>query len=332
MNIKQAISSSIKTLIAAGICLCPIKKNKIVMESFGGKNFSDNPKMIALEIVREGKPWDVVWLSNKKPDDLPDEIRWVKYGTIKALYEWGTARVWIDNIRHQVRPIKRRKQYYIQTWHGSFSLKCLEKDCEDKLDKDYVKSAKKDGRITDAIVSSCKFYDDIYSSSFWLNDSAEILKTGSPRNDVLFQLRNNHSINERVRANFKLCKDDFLVLYAPTFRDDHSIDGYIQSFDPIVKAFEENLNRDCRVLIRMHPNVSDQASVFQLSQKIIDVSSYPDAQELALASDCVISDYSSIIFDYMFLQKPVFICALDIKKYNETRGLLPVIQIGRAHV
>ena len=325
MSIKKTISLSIKTLIAASFCLCPIKKNKIVMESFGGKNFSDNPKVIALEIVKQKKPWDVVWLSLEKPEDLPEEIRWVKYGTIKALYEWGTARVWIDNVRHQFRPIKRKKQYYIQTWHGAFSLKCIEKDAEDKLDKEYVKSAKKDGYLTDAIISSCKFYDDIYSKSFWLNEHTEILKTGSPRNDALFQLMDNNQTAKSVRARLNLGTDTFVVLYAPTFRDDHTLDGYIKTFDSIVMAFENRFKRKCIVLIRMHPNVSDQGEVYQSSDKIINVSNYPDAQELAFASDCVISDYSSIMFDFLFLHKPVFVCALDIEKYNETRGLLPVI-------
>lgn len=325
MSIKKTISLSIKTLIAASFCLCPIKKNKIVMESFGGKNFSDNPKVIALEIVKQKKPWDVVWLSQEKPTDLPEEIRWVKYGTIKALYEWGTARVWIDNVRHQFRPIKRKRQYYIQTWHGAFSLKCIEKDAEDKLDKEYVKSAKKDGRITNAIISNSKLLDEVFERAFWLNQNAKILRIGCPRNDTLFQHMKDKGIAKKVKKKLGIPEDTYTILYAPTFRDDHSTDGYIKGFDQIITSFERKLNKKCCVLIRMHPNVSKQALGFDFSSNIINASDFPDVQELALATDCVISDYSTIVFDYLLLKKPAFLCALDIDHYNELRGVLPII-------
>lgn len=324
-KVKAKICIMMKTFFSLMFCLCPIKKNKIVLESFGGKNFSDNPKMIALEIVKQKKPWDVVWLSIDRPSDLPKEIRWVKYGTIKALHEWGTSRVWIDNIRHQVRPIKRKGQYYIQTWHGPFPIKCIEKYAEDKLDKDYVKSAKKDGRLIDAIVSSDKLLDETYKEAFWLNDNVEFLRVGAPRNDRLFTLKNDKKVFEKVRETFCIPPDAFVVLYAPTFRDDRSTNGYLKSFEQIVESFEKEYNKKTFVLVRMHPSVSNLELDYRYNDKIINASDYSDAQELSLATNCVISDYSSIIYDYAFLNKPVFLCALDIEHYNELRGLRPII-------
>lgn len=336
-RIKEKTSILLKTVISLLFCVIPIKKNKVVCESFGGKNFSDNPKMIALEIVKEKKQWDLVWLSNEKPSDLPKEIRWVKYGSIKALYEWGTARVWIDNIRHQIRPIKRKGQYYIQTWHGPFPIKCIEKYAEDKLDKEYVISAKKDGRLIDAVVSSDKLLDETYKEAFWLNDNVDFLRVGAPRNDRLFTRMKDKNVVEKVKDHFCIDSDTFTVLYAPTFRDDHSTDGYINSFDEITEAFEKRYDKKVCVLIRMHPNVSSIELGYKYNDKTINASDYPDTQDLSLATDCVISDYSSIIYDYAFLNKPVFLCALDIEHYNELRGVRPILyelpfSLAKSHV
>ena len=325
INIKWRIKSTLQAGLSVLFCLCPIKKNKIVLESFGGTNYSDNPKMIVEEAIAEHKPWDIVWLSVEKPNDLPEPVRWVEYGSNKALYEWGTARVWVDNVRQQFRPIKRKGQYYIQTWHASFSLKLIEKDCEDKLDKNYVKAAQKDGQRTDAIVSNSKLLDDVYKRAFWLQDRAELWQTGLPRNDTLFQHQDDKGFVEKVRRFFGIDQDQYVVLYAPTFRDDRSTGGYLNDFDKIIEAFERKYAKKCRLLVRMHPNVSKHSLGFHYNDNIINASDYPDVQELAIATDCVISDYSTIVFDYMLLRKPVFLCALDLDHYNALRGVFPII-------
>lgn len=302
----------------------PIDEFKIVFESFAGKNYSDSPKEIAEEIIKKNKPWNLVWLSKDKPKDLPSSIKWVRYGSYAAIREWATARLWIDNVRHQNRPRKRNEQLYLQTWHAPFSVKCIEKDAEEKLDSDYVESAKYDGSICDAILSNSKLLDEVYERAFWLSQKTKILKFGFPRNDKLFRNGGDIEYKHRIRNELNITEDDYVVLYAPTFRDNRTTDGYVKAFDEIIDAFEKRFKKNVVVLVRLHPVAYRLIDFYKYNEKIRNLSNYPDVQELVLASDCCISDYSSTVFDFSMIDKPVFICALDIDEYNEQRGLLPV--------
>lgn len=113
-----------------------------------------------------------------------------------------------------------------------------------------------------------------------------------------------------------------MVLYAPTFRDDYTTDGYKLNFEEIREAFQNRFCRPCWMLIRLHPNARKQVEKMKFTSRIINVTSYPDIQELSIASDAVISDYSSTVFDFSIIKKPAFICALDLQHYVETRGLV----------
>ena len=113
-----------------------------------------------------------------------------------------------------------------------------------------------------------------------------------------------------------------MVLYAPTFRDDYTTNGYKLDFEKVRKAFETRFGKPCWMLIRLHPNARRQVNEIEFTSEIIDMTSYPDIQELSIASDVVISDYSSSVFDFSTMGKPAFICALDLQHYMETRGLL----------
>lgn len=305
--------------------LKPIEEFKIVLESFGGRNYSDSPKEIVEEILREKKKWKLVWLSSgERPADLPSSIKWVRYGSFSAIKEWATAKLWIDNVRRLSRPKKRNDQLYIQTWHAPFSVKCIEKDAEDKLDGDYIEAAKYDGSITDAILSNSRLLDEVYERAFWLSPKTKILRYGFPRNDKLIKRSSDDEYRNRIREKLNIDETAYVVLYAPTFRDDSSTNGYIRSFDGVIDAITKKFGRKAVVLIRLHPVASRLANFYQYNDTVIDVTNYPDVQDLVLASDCCISDYSSTVFDFSMINKPVFICALDIGHYKELRGLLPV--------
>ncbi len=101
----------------------PIKKNKVVVINFYGNGYGDNPKYICEELIKTHEELDVIWLVNKMDDVFPNQIRKVKYKSIKAIYEMATAKIWIDNARKRKYVIKRNGQYYIQTWHGGIRIK-----------------------------------------------------------------------------------------------------------------------------------------------------------------------------------------------------------------
>ena len=144
--------------------LLPIKNNRILVENFFGKGFGDSPKYIVKELLN-GKTLDleVIWLvKGKFYTDIPSEIKQVKRGTLAELYYLSTSKVWIDNERKHLGVVKRRKQYYIQTWHSPLRLKKIEMDACENLTEFYKKTIKHDSKNMDLISAGCDFSYNIY--------------------------------------------------------------------------------------------------------------------------------------------------------------------------
>ena len=306
------------------VYLLPIKENRIVFDNFGGKGYGDSTKYIAEELIKSGRNYELIWLvDNLSSYEFPKQIKTVKIDSIKALCMRATAKVWIDNVRH-LHPVKKKKeQVYLQAWHAPFGPKKAEADAEKELGEDYVREAKYDGQIADGIISNSKLLDNQFKRAFWLSDHVEILSYGLPRNDFLARQIDNTCKYDYLRNKFGFEKDGFYILYAPTFRDNYSLEGYKLEYEKIAKEFSAKVNKKARIVVRLHPNVWNQSNYINYGENILNGTVYPDMQELLLACDALISDYSSCVFDFAILKKPVFICALDIKEYEKTRGLLP---------
>lgn len=299
---------------------CPIKKNKIVFDNFLGRGYGDNPKYIAEEILRQGLAWELVWISKEKQDSFPSGIRVVPHGSHKAMREWASAKVWISNVRNTPRPEKKNGQVYLQTWHGGIGFKFVEGAVEEKLGSGYIIRAKRDGRETDAIISACREQDDEFTKHFWLSPKTEILKIGQPRLEPIFRT-NTQDYRSQIRNEIGIQDDVGVVLYAPTFRDDRSIEAYNLDLNAVVAAFEKKHNRKFVLLVKLHPNMLSQRDLFTYRSSIVDMTCYPDIQKLYLISDYLISDYSSASFDFSLLNKPVLLYVPDYNHYMETRGL-----------
>lgn len=299
-----------------GFCFSffPIHKKKIVFQNFGGKGYGDNPKYIAEEMLKQNKPYHLVWLVKDMESVLPNGIHKVKYGSIRAYYELATAKVWIDNIRNGLRVRKKKKQFYIQTWHGSIPLKKIEKSAEELLDRNYIKKAKKDGKITDLMLSNSKWCTQLYLNDFWY--SGEVLEKGVPREDML--ARNPQDFQLKVKDFFGLSQSKKIILYAPTFRQTRNMDVFTFDYEEAISAFENSFKDEFVLLIRLHPNDTMLYQHIKESERVINASSYPDMQELLLASDILITDYSSTMFEFSAIQKKVFLFTKDLQQYLQT--------------
>lgn len=296
----------------------PIDSKKIVISNYNGKGYGDNGKYIVEEILRRNLGFNLVWLVNDDCDrNFPEKIRRVKHGSIKAIYEQVTAKVWIDNCRKSSYVRKRNKQFYMQTWHGGIALKKIEKDAENKLDPRYIDNAKNDSKMADIFISNSKFCTDMYKKAFWY--SGNILECGSPRNDILFDSSNKRAA-EKIRVYFGINKDVRILLYAPTFRLDLNTEVYNIDFESVIKALNIKFGGEWNVLLRLHPNMSKNAGFVKFDSKIKNASNYDDMYELLSASDILITDYSSTMFEFSFAYKPVFLYATDIYDYEEDRN------------
>lgn len=297
--------------------LFPVKDDKVLFINFNGRGFGCNPKYVAQEILNQGLNYDLVWLVSDLQEAFPEGIRKVRYESARAFYEVATARVIVANVKNDLRLIKKKKQYVIQTWHGSYSAKRLEKEAADTLTKRYLKESRKNSTQTDLFLSNSRVLSDCYRDAFWCE--CEIMECGFPRNDMLFT-KNADAELRRIKSALNIPRDGRMVLYAPTFRDDGSKDAYRIDCEGILRALGKN-GGDWYLLIRMHPNVGDIKEQFTFNQHVINATPYPDMQELLLASDILITDYSSTVFEFAAMEKPSFIYAPDVEEYQKMRGL-----------
>ncbi|MCM1181112.1 MAG: CDP-glycerol glycerophosphotransferase family protein [Clostridium sp.] len=279
-----------------------------------GKRYGDNPKYIADEILRKNLDYEIVWLI-KSADyaEWPEGIRPVKYTPIHVAYHLATARIWIDSNTKPLGVLKRKGQYYIQTWHGSYGLKKMYGDIPDKMNLFDKRNIQYNSKIQDLFVSNSDFYSEIYRRAFWY--SGEILKCGSPRNDIFFT--ENQQCLLRVQAFFKI-KDKKIALYAPTYRNDFDTDAYHLDFERLRGNLAKRFGGDWVILVRLHPhNMIDAEKFLDYTDTIVNATTYSVMQELLVAADLLISDYSSCMFDFVTTKKPCFMYASDAQKYKE---------------
>lgn len=296
----------------------PIQKNKIVILNFLGNGYGDNGKYIAKELLSQTNDYDVVWLTKKTGQSFLDGIREVAYGSLRAIYEQCTAKVWIDNRRKPGYVRKRKGQYYINTWHGNTALKKVEKDATGVLPYYYVNAAKRDSKMVDVFLSSGKWDTSIYKNSFWYD--GEIVECGYPRQDILFQNSNEQKIEIKRRLGIDL--EEQILLYVPTFRSgERAADLSVYNLDylKVIKALEERLGGKWRGMVRLHPNVAALGEKLNIPEEVINVTNYPDMQELMLIADCAISDYSSSLIEAGAAGKYGFVFATDFDVYMRER-------------
>ena len=299
--------------------LFPIENDKIVFESFFGKGYGDNPKYIAENLLKNTTmPLKIVWLIKGEPcDDFPKMVQTVKRGSFKELYHLSTAKVWVDNSRKHFGVRKRKNQYYMQTWHGSVYFKQIESDA--KLSIWYRTSAKRDSKMADVLLSSSRWQTEQYRRCFWYTGT--ILEIGMPRNDFLAgRMKEGVAVKKKVYDYFQIDCDKKIVLYAPTFRGDGNLDAYDIDYQKLMAALQKYWNGKWIVLVRLHPNIAGESSLVEYGEGVFNASLYSDMNELLLASELLITDYSSCLFDAVYIEKASIIYASDIEEYNNKRG------------
>lgn len=299
--------------------LLPIRSNKVFVSSYFGRGYGDNPKYIIEELLRLDQSIHIVWLVKDiaEADGLPAAVKPVLRGSLSEAYHMATSKVWLDNCR-RIFFRKRKKQFYIQTWHG-FALKRIEADVQEHLDSSYVQLAMKDSKAIDLIVSEADFMTGIYQNAFWYD--GKVVRWGSPRNDVMLDPEKMELCADKVRRHYNLDRKDKIVLYAPTFRTDHSLEPYKLDFTRVKEACQSRFGGEFKVFVRLHPNIVGKSNEICFGEEfIVNASYYPDMQELLAAADVVISDYSSLMFDFALSEKPCFQFATDIEDYKKDRN------------
>ncbi|MCX5382464.1 CDP-glycerol glycerophosphotransferase family protein [Streptomyces sp. NBC_00083] len=304
----------------------PLRKGLVVFESHMGKQFSDSPKAIYDEMRRQGVEFEAVWAyEGAKPTGFPKDATLVRRWSYPYLRALAQAEFWIDNQGFPKTLTKRAGTTYIQTWHGS-ALKRMGFDLPQmkvlaRPDRERLQQAL--DRFDHFLVRSEHDVRTL-AEAFRLRDD-RLLRVGYPRNDELVRAREQESasgVRERgaIAAELKIDPAKKVLLYAPTFRTTPK--GAVRRFElPFdVEAFAKRFGDEYTLLIRSHylnqvvlpPSVRD---------RVIDVSSGYDISPLLVLSDALITDYSSLMFDYTLLDRPMIFFTYDYEEYaGEARG------------
>lgn len=293
-------------------------KNIVVFNSFNGKGMADDPKYIALELLRKRANYRLVWLLNDtKNHDIPDGIEPVKLGSYKACYFLSVAKVWIDNCRGMSGwAYKRADQYYIQTWHSTLGIK--------KLGTDNLKSSisarkhvKREMSKVDLMYSNSDYRVEKYRNTFWYDGA--IIKCDLPRVSCI--MNQPEGIKDKICKWLSIPTYCKIAMYAPTFRDNNrdEFEVYQYDFDRIRQSLEMKFGDDYVMLIRLHPHLrnSSVAKKFKFCDKVIDATMLPDMEELLCITDVLFTDFSSSMFDCSIGGKIVFLIAKDFLHYTK---------------
>lgn len=302
-------------------CRQPLKLNKIVMRigEYGG-----HEKSITRQLVKLKTDLDIVWLVNSSETEAPFGVRLVYEGNWKRyIYELETAGIWVFDLYVPEFIRKRERQVYIQTKHWS-SITLKKFGLEDKsscISPEIEALVRMNGKRADYLFSGSEF--DEKSCRAGLAFQGKAVRLGSARSDILF----DETVKERVFTRFGLDTDTHVLLYAPTYRHEDWIGNQSLTvtldLKKVLTTFRNAWGGNWVLFVRLHPWLDFAKSGLTEADDRINVGNYPEGEELVAASDVMITDYSSIMFEAAFLKRPVFLYAPDKEKYlEEERGFL----------
>ncbi len=291
-------------------------RNVILFVSFMGMGFNDSPKAIYDYIVSHDKKkrFRLVW-AFEHPEEHP-ELDTVRIDSRKYFMTALKAKYWVTNtnIERGLR-FKKKDQVYLNTWHG-IALKHIGNDCPGRKDYNFD--------TVDHLVVSGAHDEKVWKSGFNA-DERTFLRCGMPRNEELWKAaaqdeKAEARRREGLKAQLGIPADKKVILYAPTWRD--SVDGgKTYAIKPPIHfdLWKQQLAKDYVVLFRAHHQTTSVLGV-QYDEFVRDASDYPNVNELMILADLLITDYSSIAFDYSILCRPILCYAYDYETYLAERG------------
>ncbi|WP_025727143.1 CDP-glycerol glycerophosphotransferase family protein [Heyndrickxia ginsengihumi] len=300
----------------------PAKKNVVMFESFLGKQYSDNPRAI-YEYMKEHHPeFKLYWSIDKRfiHNFEGKDLIYINRFSIKWLFAMARARYWVTNSRMPLWIPKPKHTIYLQTWHGT-PLKKLAADMDEvhmpgTTTSKYKRNFLKEASNWDYLISPNAYSTEIFRRAFQFEK--EMLETGYPRNDVLYNENKKETI-EAFKVKYGLPLDKKVILYAPTWRDNQFYGKGRYKFDLALDLtmLKERLGDEYIIVLRMHYLVAENFDLTPYTGFAYDFSNHEDIRELYLVADLLITDYSSVFFDYANLKRPMIFFVYDIDDYRD---------------
>ena len=306
------------------LVLFPVNKKVLVFESNAGRNYTGNPRYIYEELVRQGldRNYRIYYVFDHPGEvRLPGRVRKIRRMRFLYYYAFAVAGIWVCDLRLPNELVKRKGCTYIQTWHGT-PLKKLALDMtqvhiggEEDLGA-YQEEFRKNTRTWDYLISQNPFSTKIFRHAFDFHK--KVLEIGYPRNDVLF-VKNKKRAAQKIKKRLGIPEDKKLMLYAPTWRDDEYYrEGEYKFASPLdYRMLWEYFGGEYCMIAKYHYLVKDPIDWSEYEGFLYPCDMSYDISYLYLASDLLITDYSSVMFDYSILDRPMFFFAYDRKRYED---------------
>ncbi|MCT1576577.1 CDP-glycerol glycerophosphotransferase family protein [Oceanobacillus kimchii] len=305
--------------------LYPQRKKTVAVSSFGDniaftvnylQNLTDEEIVILQELNSKFK------LDSNKHNIIPFDIKQHPIAYVKGIYHLATAStVLVDTYQGFLASTNFRPgTTCIQLWHAAGALKQfgLEDPSNQYRSKRALDRFKQVYSRFDYTVVGSEKMANTFKRSFGLTDN-RILRTGIPRSDLLYDVTRRDEVCQSINKQFPEINGRRIILYTPTFRDEH-LSNYQLELD--IKQMYQSLSDEYVLFIKLHPAVSGFITNDLFEDFVFDLSDYKDTNELLLITDILISDYSSIPFEYAIMEKPMIFFAYDMEEYKVTSGLI----------
>ena len=320
----QAFFNSLRYMLCR---IFPINENRIAVCTFEGRSgFCCNPKYIVQELHKRNTEYEFIWFVDDMEKEFPPYIKKVTNTPWNRAYWLSTSKVWIDNYRKTYGTLKRKGQLYINTWHGTLCIKPIGKYRGDLFPEIARLVSEADSKLIDYVLSGSGWCDKHYRDGLVYN--GEIIRTGSPRCDILFNERETQK--QEIRKQYDIPMDAKILMYAPTFRGGNQTtnrsvgSGEMQiNFEKLIDALETKFGGKWYIMLRLHPQLAAKNEYCKTkgkNERLRDVTQAPDMNELMAGIDGFITDYSSAIFEACLMKIPCFLYADDLEEYVKERG------------
>lgn len=320
-NVKKRLKFCAQKLVRTSVkIVAPCFKtqnNKIMIVAIKRKGYSDNLKYVCEDLLSAyGDRLTLVWATEfpETCDEIVKRgIKVVRLASKQYIIEQLTSKVVVYNDAIPPYMPKTKGQIYLNTWHGGINFKHIGYDYLFDQSSLSLKKFALGNPPPDYFISGSRFFTENTAESFRFSRDV-FLPWGLPRNDILFETEKHAEIIKKVREYYNVPDGKKIVLYAPTFRVRFESDLHELDVKSLRAALSDRFGGDWIVFYRGHYFVKNDD---RSGKNVIDATQYPDSQEILIASDALVSDYSSMMWDMSFLSRPIFSYAPDAENYEK---------------
>ena len=290
----------------------PLNKKKVLFESFSKRTFSDNPKAIYQELAARDAGYECVWSLVNAKTDVGSGGKVVRFESLRYWYHMATSKYIVSNF-NQYRLRRRKGQVVTNTMHG-VPLKHM--GLSVAKSPNTIQNMKRTFASWDYFVTPCDYMSDILTGPHY-GFAGEFICAGYPRNDVVIAGGKDEQMRQEVRARLGVPQGKKVILWAPTWRTKKRFDLKLD-----LDVMRQALGDEYVLVLRAHYLESAYVPKGVYNDFVLNGHEYENVGEMMFAADALITDYSSIMFDYSLLRRPMVFFAWDYDHYmNEARGM-----------